>query len=86
LNQAEWIAAVAAAGATDLNQELTIILESLNRAIEETPAYAPHLQLLYAARKAAQRCAFTASALLNFSARRGAGPTVGNMENLFNGC
>jgi hypothetical protein len=85
-SQADWINAVASAGAKDFNDELTIILTGIDRYIGALPADAPNRPLLFEIREAAERCAEKSSSLLNFTQRRGAHPSVGRMENLFNGC
>ena len=71
LNRAERACAVTAAAAHDLNNELTVILSSVCEAIAELGPNHPVRSLLVQARSSAQRCAWRASGLLNFSARRG---------------
>ena len=69
--------AVAAAAGHDLNNELTVILTSIKLIIEMLDAKHPAVPLLRDVMSAVQRCAWNASDLLSFSARRGllAGPT-----------
>ncbi|HXS95379.1 MAG TPA: hypothetical protein VN736_12300 [Candidatus Limnocylindrales bacterium] len=74
--------AVAAAAAHDLNDELTIILTSLTDSLASLAPDHPARALLIEARGAAQRCAWKASGLLNFSARRGARPSAASLEAL----
>lgn len=74
--------AVAAAAASDFNDELTVILssvsESLGRLEEEHPARALLLDL----QDAAQRCVWKADELLQFSARHGTRPSSAPLERL----
>ena len=79
---ADRVCAVAAAAAHDLNDELTVILTSVAHALRGLPADDPSRALLLDLRGAAQRCAWKASGLLNFTARRGARPSSATMERL----
>ena len=74
--------AVAAAAAHDLNDELTVILSTVTTSIETLEPGHPARPLLLDLRCAAQRCAWKASGLLNYSARHGAHPVAASLENL----
>ncbi len=74
--------AVAAAAAHDLNEELTVILTSVTATIGKLAPGDPARMLLLDLQSAAQRCAWKASGLLNFTARQGARPSAATMERL----
>jgi hypothetical protein len=74
--------AVAAAAAHDLNDELTVILTSVTATIGRLAPGDPARVLLLDLQSAAQRCAWKASGLLNFTARQGARPSAATMERL----
>lgn len=76
------ISALAAAAAHDFNDELTVILSSVTQSLRDLEPGHPARGHLLELRAAAQRCAWTASGLLNFSARRGARPTAVTFERL----
>jgi hypothetical protein len=78
----ERAVAVAAAAAHDLNDDLTIILTGVTAFVRVAGRDHPALPLLLEMQSAAQRCAWTASALLNFSARRGARPSAATASRL----
>ena len=82
LTKADRICAVAAAAAHDLNDELTVILSSVTSSIRELEPGHPARDMLLDLQGAAQRCAWKASGLLNFSARRGARPSAATFERL----
>ena len=82
LNRAERACAVTAAAAHDLNNELTVILSCVCGALTELKPDHPARPLLIQARAAAQRCAFKASGLLNFSSRRGIMPVRDSLDHL----
>ena len=82
LNRADRACALAAAAAHDLNDELTVILSSVCGAMEELESNHPARLLLVEARCSAQRCAWKASGLLNFSARRGMAPVRSSLDDL----
>ena len=63
--------AVAAAVAHDLNNELTVILNCVAMSLEMIHDGHPAVPLLLDLQDAANRCAWRAAALLNFSARKG---------------
>jgi hypothetical protein len=74
---------IAAAAASDLNDELTIILSSVLLAIEaiDDPTDIVY-PLLGEIRGAAQRCAWKASGLLNYGVRHGVYPVAATLESL----
>lgn len=76
------VCAVAAAAAHDLNDELTVILTTVHDSIRALDPDHPARLLLLDLQGAAQRCAWKASGLLNFTARRGARPSAACMERL----
>lgn len=82
LNYADRACAVAAAAAHDLNNELTVVLTSVTNIISLIEPGHPARPLLLDLRSAAQRCAWKASGLLNYSARAGARPSPAPMESL----
>jgi len=82
LTRADRACAVAAAAAHDLNNELTVILSSVCGALEELTPDHPARRLLVQARSSAQRCAWKASGMLNFSARRGVGAVRRSLDDL----
>jgi len=74
--------ALAAAAAHDLNEELTVILTSVTASLRALDPHHPARTLLLDLQSAAQRCAWKASGLLNFTARRGARPSAATFERL----
>lgn len=74
--------AVAAAAAHDLNDELTVILSSVTASLRALEPQHPARRLLLDLQGAAQRCAWKASSLLNYTARRGARPSAATFERL----
>jgi hypothetical protein len=76
------VCAIAAAAAHDLNEELTVILTSVHHTIRRLAPDHPARPMLLDLQGAAQRCAWKASGLLNFTARRGARPSAACMERL----
>jgi hypothetical protein len=74
--------AVAAAAAHDLNNELTVIVNSVTCVLGTVEAGNPAHQLLLDLQAAAQRCAWKASGLLNFSARINPTPVRASFEFL----
>jgi hypothetical protein len=80
--RADRVCAVAAAAAHDLNDELTVILSSVTDALRALEPQHPARPLLLDLQAAAQRCAWTASGLLNFAARRGARPSAATLDRL----
>jgi len=79
---ADRMCAVAAAAAHDLNEELTVILTSVTATMGSLAPGHPARPLLQDLQAAAQRCAWKASGLLNFTARQGARPSAATMERL----
>ncbi len=79
LSRSDRICAVAAAAAHDLNDELTVILTSVSASIGRLPPDHAARPLLLDLQSAAQRCAWKASGLLNFAARRGVSPTAATL-------
>jgi hypothetical protein len=82
LTLADRACAVAAAAAHDLNDELTIIVNSASFTLETLEPGHPARPVLLDLQRAAQRCIWKASGLLNYGARRGARPTRVSMERL----
>jgi hypothetical protein len=82
LTKADRICAVAAAAAHDLNDELTVILSTVTSSLRALEPGHPARDMLLDLQSAAQRCAWKASGLLNFSARRGARPSAATFERL----
>jgi hypothetical protein len=80
LTNADRASAVAAAAGHDLNDELTVILTSVAESIRTLEPGHPARPLLLDLRAAAQRCAWKASGLLNFGARRGVLPSAARLE------
>jgi hypothetical protein len=74
--------AVAAAAAQDWNDELTVILSSVEHLLGDCRVDDPGRVILLELRAAAQRCAWKASGLLNFTSRRGIRPSAASMESL----
>jgi hypothetical protein len=65
--------AVMAAAGRDLNDELTILFTSVDESLKMCAPGDPVRHLLLDMRAAAQRCAWKASGMLNYAARRGVG-------------
>ena len=82
LTRADRICAVAAAAAHDLNDELTVILSSVTSSIRAVEHDHPAHLMLLDLQSAAQRCAWKASGLLNFTARSGARASAATLERL----
>ena len=79
---ADRACAVAAAAAHDLNDELTIIVNTTTSSLESLEPGHPARPLLLELQRAAQRCAWKTSGLLNYGARRGVRPVNVPMERL----
>jgi hypothetical protein len=86
LSKADRACAVAAAAAHDLNDELTIIVNCSDRSLETLEPGHPARPLMMDLQRAAQRCVWKTSGLLNFSARRGAVGSCAPMERLMLEC
>jgi hypothetical protein len=82
LTDANRACAVAAAAAHDLNNELTVIVNSVTRALGTVDNGHPAHQLLLDLQASAQRCTWKASGLLNFSARVNPTPVRASFEFL----
>jgi signal transduction histidine kinase len=82
LTKADRLSTAAAAVAHDLNNELTVILTSVSNTIESLEPGHPSRDLLLDLQGAAQRCAWKASGLLNYSVRQGARPVSASFESL----
>ena len=82
LPRADRAVAVAAAAAHDLNDDLTVILTAVTTALRHLEPRHPARALLTDLQSAAQRCAWTASTLLDFTARRGARPSAATAARL----
>ena len=74
--------AIAAAAAHDLNDELTVILSSVNDSILVLEPGHPARPLLREVEGAVQRCAWMASTLLSWGARKGVRPAPATVERL----
>jgi hypothetical protein len=77
--------AVAAAAARDFNDELTVILTSVSESLGSLDEGHPAHAILLDLQGAAQRCAWKAAGLLQFSARRGTRPSAAPLESLIDG-
>jgi signal transduction histidine kinase len=82
LTKADRVTTAAAAVAHDLNNELTVILTSVNRSIESLEPGHPSRDLLLDLQGAAQRCAWKTHGLLAYSVREGARPVAAEFEEL----
>jgi hypothetical protein len=82
LTKADRACAVAAAAAHDLNDELTVIVNSVSCSLRALDFDHPARSLLLQAQSAAQRCVWKTSGMLNYAVRRGAQPANVPMERL----
>jgi hypothetical protein len=82
LTYADRACAVAAAAAHDLNDELTIIVNTTSFSLETLEPGHPARPLLLELQRSAERCVWKASGLLNYGVRRGTGPINVSMERL----
>ena len=82
LTKADRACAVAAAAAHDLNDELTVIINSVAFSLRTLDPGHPARLMLLELQNAVQRCVWTTSGLLNYTARRGARPANVPMERL----
>jgi len=74
--------AVAAAAAHDWNDELTVILSSVDSLLQTVGPEPKARHFLLELRAAARRCAWKSSGLLNFTARGGVRPSAASLESL----
>ena len=74
--------AIATAAAHDLNDELTVILSSVTNSIKTLEPGHPARPLLLDVQGAAQRCAWMATTLLSYGARKGVRPAPASVERL----
>ena len=81
-NKIDRTSAIASAVAHDFNNELTIIFSGICDSLSCLEPEHPARELLLEARSAAQRCAWKASGLLNYSARLGGRPFRRSLESL----
>ena len=82
LTRADRASAVAAAAAHDINDEMTIILNSTWASLQMLEPGHPARLFLYDLSAAAQRCVWKTSAMLNFSTRQGTYPLCTPLERL----
>ena len=82
LTHADRACAVAAAAAHDLNDELTIIVNTTSHSLQSLEPGHPARPLLLDLQRAAQRCVWKTSGLLNYGTRRGSRPVNVPMERL----
>ena len=82
LTYADRACAVAAAAAHDLNDELTIIVNTTSFSLETLEPGHPARPLLLELQRSAERCVWKANGLLNYGVRRGTGPVNVSMERL----
>ena len=82
LTKADRACAVAAAAAHDLNDELTVIVNSVSCSLQTLEPGHPARSLLLEAQSAAQRCVWKTSGLLNYS---GAARHASRPASLWNG-
>jgi hypothetical protein len=82
LTRSDRAGAIAAAAAHDINDEMTIILNSTWASLQMLEPGHPARLLLLDLSAAAQRCVWKASAMLNFSTRQGAYPLCTPLEHL----
>ena len=73
---------MAAAAAHDLNDELTIIVNTTCSSLESIEPGHPARPFLLELQRSAQRCIWKTSGLLNYGARRGVRPSNTPMERL----
>jgi len=76
---------VAAAAARDFNDELTVILNSLEGILDNLEDGHPALPLLFELQGAVQRCAWKSAGLMEFSVRRGIPQSIAPLEKLLAG-
>jgi hypothetical protein len=82
LTRNDRASAVAAAAAHDMNDEMTIILNSAWVSMQLLEPGHPARLLLYDISAATQRCTWKTSTMLNFTARQGVCPVNAPLEHL----
>ncbi len=82
LTRNQRASAVAAAAAHDINEEMTIIVNSAWETLRLLEAGHPARLLLHDLGAAAQRCVWKTSAMLNFTTREGCYPVNAPVEHL----
>jgi hypothetical protein len=82
LTPAERAYAIVTAAARDLNDELTIIVNSAAGTLEVLEPAHPAVPLVRELQGAAQRCIWKTSGLLNYGVRNGAKPSPAAMERI----
>lgn len=73
---------VAAAAARELNDELTVLLSSLDRVVDQLEKEHPALATIAEMEGSLQRCAWKASEMLEFASRRGVPPVGVKLERV----
>jgi hypothetical protein len=73
---------VAAAAAREINDELTVIVNSLEGILDCLEEGHPALPLLAELQGAAQRCVWKSAGLMEFGARRGLPPRIAPLDKL----
>jgi hypothetical protein len=86
LTRNDRASAVAAAAAHDLNDEITIILNSARLSMQLLEPGHPARLPLYDLSAATQRCVWKTTTLLNFAAQQGACPVNVPLEHLASQC
>lgn len=86
LTQLDRANAVAAAAAHDLNDEMTIILNSTSASLKLLEPGHPARLLLYDLSAAVQRCVWKTSTMLKFGKRGGAIPVNVPLEQIAGDC
>jgi len=81
-NKPDRASAVAAAAAHELNDELTVILSSISNILESVGPEHQATKLLQEVQAAAQRCAWRARTILNFTKRQGTRPAATPLSHL----
>ena len=73
---------VASAAARELNDELTVLLSSLDRVVGQLEKEHPALETIAEMQGSLQRCAWKASELLEYASRRGVPPIGVSLERI----
>ena len=85
LTRTDRASAVAAAAAHDLNDEMTIILNSAWSSLQLLEPGHPARLLLYDLSAATQRCIWKTSTMLNYTSRTGIHPVNAPLEDVADG-